>query len=971
MASVPSLLLRDYLESNTGLLGEAVRNARIRREQRQEMLKRVKVIEEKTKEIKVVRSSLAVTYNNFQQIDRDLKILARAMAAHIGLEDEDFGLQKQRDSLRGKKKPLNLLQQTKEDEDELNGVFRFFRLPGRGRPKRKPSSKRKPPRGARPPRRPPRVPPGRRPPRGRVPPGQGRPQRVPSGPRRPTPGRVPPGQRPPLGTGRPPARVPPIVGRVPSEDEIRRTQAATAALEAEQKRITELQERVRTQQAALQQERARFAVETEEFKKQTVQLEQQRATLQKQIAELETKRAGAAMALERVNADTERIRTNVARLQADIANAEQERLKLEQRRTQALVDARNASLDAAKARYAEIRANWENYNRTADELGRPRRSIDSLIAQQELAKPNLEASDRRVNAEFDRKIAEFDSKINSTNAAIAAEREALARQAYVYEHINNNLTRTEVQQNAARNQIAETVQRQAAASEAIRVAPDREAALLARERALADSAKYAEELAKRPPAILPTPPAAVPPAAAAPPVKPPPPTKVVHVPLNGQALAAAQAFAKNAIVQKLGAAIYKKLPVIGIGIVAGIAVWQLAQGKVSQAAISVAEGFDPTFVGVTAATLKYQVKLETYFNLHKIDYHVEKIINPELAEQRWDEVTKIVDAQWAKVQEELANTWKTFKEGLKEQWRRDLDKGLLNVLRESITSQPTEGREVDRLGRRRGRGRNVVPYVAGEGQPAPPTPVDIPTITGRAISVAGAIREASKLIGVDEALMLAMARQESGFVADIVNPDSKATGLFQFLDSTWREITSKNPQYAEIFARGPKDPFANSIAGAILLKNNIQALKSNGLEVNHRNLYAAHFFGATGAAALLRANPNKIAADVIKPLIPKGPEQNLNTFYIGGDKSKPRTVGQLLELLQIKVGNYVPEYSRELQQGGSGEEIVGRTLALRAARQQGQQRPAPVVQPSHTTTYVPVQNGPGASRSENIPMVGR
>ena len=118
---------------------------------------------------------------------------------------------------------------------------------------------------------------------------------------------------------------------------------------------------------------------------------------------------------------------------------------------------------------------------------------------------------------------------------------------------------------------------------------------------------------------------------------------------------------------------------------------------------------------------------------------------------------------------------------------------------------------------------------------------------------------------------------------------------------------------------------------------------------------------------MLQANPNRLANEVL----PNAAASNLHTFYIRGDTSQPRTVGQVLALLQMQVGDYAPQFARELQQGRTGEEIIARTLNVANSKREGQQeRSAPVVLPSNSTTYVPVHTGRPAVRNESIPMVG-
>src|SRR5258705_13591148 len=50
------------------------------------------------------------------------------------------------------------------------------------------------------------------------------------------------------------------------------------------------------------------------------------------------------------------------------------------------------------------------------------------------------------------------------------------------------------------------------------------------------------------------------------------------------------------------------------------------------------------------------------------------------------------------------------------------------------------------------------------------------------------IRQASRSTNVDFGYLMAQAAQESGFKADAKATTSSATGLFQFIDSTWLDM---------------------------------------------------------------------------------------------------------------------------------------------------------------------------------------
>lgn len=114
----------------------------------------------------------------------------------------------------------------------------------------------------------------------------------------------------------------------------------------------------------------------------------------------------------------------------------------------------------------------------------------------------------------------------------------------------------------------------------------------------------------------------------------------------------------------------------------------------------------------------------------------------------------------------------------------------------------------------------------------------------------------AKAIGVDVATLTAFAMQESGFNPLAAAKGSSAKGLFQFIDGTWSGYTAKlkefgfsNPQVT--------DPVANTVAGAMFIRDNINALKGTvGRMPNVPELYLAHFLGPGGARKVLSQPDN-------------------------------------------------------------------------------------------------------------------
>src|SRR5260221_11744478 len=69
---------------------------------------------------------------------------------------------------------------------------------------------------------------------------------------------------------------------------------------------------------------------------------------------------------------------------------------------------------------------------------------------------------------------------------------------------------------------------------------------------------------------------------------------------------------------------------------------------------------------------------------------------------------------------------------------------------------------------------------------APDDPLPVPP--GVSPTVASGIRQASRATSIDFGMLMAPAKQESGFRVDAKASGSSATGLFQFITSTWLSL---------------------------------------------------------------------------------------------------------------------------------------------------------------------------------------
>lgn len=115
---------------------------------------------------------------------------------------------------------------------------------------------------------------------------------------------------------------------------------------------------------------------------------------------------------------------------------------------------------------------------------------------------------------------------------------------------------------------------------------------------------------------------------------------------------------------------------------------------------------------------------------------------------------------------------------------------------------------------------------------------------------------------------------ESGGNPNAKNPNSSASGVGQFTDSTWLATVRKHrpdlagQSNADILAKKNDASLGREMTTA-LTQDNAKDLSSAGLPVTAGNLYLAHFAGIGGAKALLRAGDGQTVASVLGPEVMK------------------------------------------------------------------------------------------------------
>ncbi len=186
--------------------------------------------------------------------------------------------------------------------------------------------------------------------------------------------------------------------------------------------------------------------------------------------------------------------------------------------------------------------------------------------------------------------------------------------------------------------------------------------------------------------------------------------------------------------------------------------------------------------------------------------------------------------------------------------------------------------------------------------------VNIPSLLRQARpEVVSAIRQASQQTGVDFSYLLQNAAAESSLNPAARNSASSASGLFQFIDSTWLETVERHgaqhglakaaqaithdsngkpvvndPELRQQILALRDNPKIAALMAAEFTKDNRTSLESTlGRKVDNSELYMAHFLGASGAGKFL-SKLEDAPASAASQLLPKAALANQSVFYEAG-----------------------------------------------------------------------------------------
>jgi Transglycosylase SLT domain len=166
--------------------------------------------------------------------------------------------------------------------------------------------------------------------------------------------------------------------------------------------------------------------------------------------------------------------------------------------------------------------------------------------------------------------------------------------------------------------------------------------------------------------------------------------------------------------------------------------------------------------------------------------------------------------------------------------------------------------------------------------------------------VRAAIARGAQATGVDFSLLVETARRESALNPSARAGTSSATGLFQFIDSTWLDMVRRHggnhglgAQAAalsngadaatrrDILALRNDPELSARMAGELARENALTLQARLGRPPGPGELYAAHVMGAGGALRLIEAAAN--GAPSAAAMFPREAAANRGLFYANGE----------------------------------------------------------------------------------------
>lgn len=205
-----------------------------------------------------------------------------------------------------------------------------------------------------------------------------------------------------------------------------------------------------------------------------------------------------------------------------------------------------------------------------------------------------------------------------------------------------------------------------------------------------------------------------------------------------------------------------------------------------------------------------------------------------------------------------------------------------------------------------------------------------------------AIKQASKMTGVSEDVLMSFAKVESSLGKNTVSKTSGARGLFQIVPNTWNALVSKyGKKYGLPPDASPDNHMYNALMAAEYIKENMKSLpdyKSAGMN-DATAAYLAHHFGPTGAKKMINAykeDPNKLVKDIVSESAYKANKNELGTYtlatYVQNVNSKLGVSGGPVGVPSTSQPTY--QYASQTTSQTSDPKWTTGNLVLKSAAQQ-------------------------------------